>query len=421
MTRPIRKLSARAVVTIRKPGRHSDGGGLYLSVDATATSSRRRWVFIFTRFGKTREMGLGSTQNVSLSRARQLADEARDLVAAGQDPIEVRRSARKAATAKKTFGEVADALIESKAVAWRNGKHRAQWVMTIRRYAASLLHRAVDEIDTKAVLAVLHPIWQTKPETASRVRGRIEAVLDAARALGYIPADRANPARWRGHLDALLPKRHRLSRGHHAAMDYAEVPGLMLRLQGRASLAARALELLILTAARSGEILGAKWSEIDLAAKVWTVPASRMKGARAHRVPLSPRALAILSELSVARTSEYVFPGATNEKPLSAMSLSMLLRRLGLTDITVHGFRSSFRDWAGNETTFARELAEAALSHRVGDKAEQAYRRQDALERRRSLMDAWSSYCLEMHRAPHVKGRSNTATTAVLHPGHIAT
>jgi integrase len=217
--------------------------------------------------------------------------------------------------------------------------------------------------------------------------------LDAARANGDIPEDRSNPARWRGHLDKLLAKRAKLSRGHHAAMDYAKVPAFIADLREREGMAALALEFCILTAARSGEVYGARWPEIDLAGKVWTVPATRMKAAREHRIPLSARALAILETLSKARTNDFLFAGQRAEKPLSGMAMEMLLRRMGVSDITVHGFRSAFRDWAGNETHFARELAEAALSHVIGDKAEQAYRRGDALEKRRVLMDSWASFC----------------------------
>ena len=339
-------------------------------------------------------MGLGSVDIVPLARARQLAADARVDVAAGRDPIEERKSARKAVQHKKTFGEVADALIEAKASAWRSAKHRAQWVMTLTNYAAPLRSLAVDDIDTEAVLSVLQPLWQSKPETASRLRGRIEAVLDAARAWGYTPRHQANPARWRGHLDALLPKRHKLTRGHHAAMAYDSVPGFIARLRERESMAALALEFTILTAARSGEVLGAKWSEVDIDKQVWTIPAQRMKSARPHRVPLSAPALTILAKLNEAKMSDYIFTGVRPERPLSAMAMAMAMRRMKVEGVTVHGFRSSFRDWAGNMSRFPRELAEAALAHTIGDKAEQAYRRGDALDKRRSLMEAWASFCV---------------------------
>ena len=307
-------------------------------------------------------MGLGSVDIVPLARARQLAADARVDVATGRDPIEERKSARKASQSKKTFGEVADALIAAKAAAWRNPKHRAQWVMTLTIHAAPLRALAVDEIDTEAVLSVLQPLWHSKPETASRLRGRIEAVLDAARARGYNPPHQANPARWRGHLDALLPKRHKLTRGHHAAMAYDAVPQFIARLRERESVAALALEFTILTAARSGEVRGGRWSEIDLIGKVWTIPADRTKSARPHRVPLSAPALTILAKLDEAKTGDCIFTGVKSGRPLSANAMAMVLRRMKIEGATPHGFRSAFRDWAGNETRFPREVAEAALA-----------------------------------------------------------
>ncbi len=381
------KLTARAAATT-KPGRYGDGAGLYLVV---SESGARKWVFRFSFAGKVTEMGLGAADLVSLAEARDKALEARRTLASGRNPIEARRAAMVAVAGKPTFGAVADALIAAKESEWRNAKHRAQWRMTLETYAALLRSRPVDEIDTEAVLAVLKPIWQAKPETASRLRGRIEAVLDAAKAQGLRSGE--NPAAWRGHLSHLLPKRGVLTRGHHAAMDYRAVPAFLAQLRGREATAALALEFCILTATRSGETLGARWSEIDMAAKVWTVPAARMKAARAHRIPLSDRAMAILEKLSAARTGDFVFPGQRGDKPLSNMAMEMVLRRMKLDGVTVHGFRSAFRDWAGNETSFPREVAEAALSHVIGDKAEQAYRRGDALEKRRALMAAWAQHC----------------------------
>jgi integrase len=249
----------------------------------------------------------------------------------------------------------------------------------------------VDIIATDDVLAVLKPIWTTKSETASRVRGRIEKVLDAAKAKGFREGE--NPARWRGHLDHLLPRPSKLARGHHAAMPYEDVPAFIAQLREREASSALALELCTLTAARSGEILGMRWSEVDLNRKIWTVPANRMKAGREHRVPLSPRAIVILRQLEKLKTGEFVFPGQARNKPLSNMAMEMVLRRMKIDDATVHGFRSSFRDWAGNVSSFPRELIETALAHVIGDKAEQAYRRSDALEKRRKLMEAWASYC----------------------------
>ena len=383
------KLTARAAATT-KPGRYGDGDGLWLVVAATGA---RKWVFRFSFAGRVTEMGLGGANTVGLAQARNLALAARKIVADGKNPIEARREASRAEKATPTFGEMADALIAAKQSEWRNEKHRAQWAMTLEIYAGPLRPRPVDTIDTEAVLGVLQPIWQSKPETASRLRGRIETVLDAARAKGYIPQSTANPARWRGHLDKLLAKRAKLTRGHHAAMQYEAVPGFLAELRQRDATAALALEFTILTAARSGESLGARWGEIDLAKRLWIVPAKRMKGAREHRVPLSARAVVILEMLVKAKTGEFVFAGRNVAGPLSGMAMEMLLRRMKIENATVHGFRSAFRDWAGNETHFARELAESALSHVIGDKAEQAYRRSDALERRRELMDAWARHC----------------------------
>jgi integrase len=264
-------------------------------------------------------------------------------------------------------------------------------------YVAPNLRRAasyplpVDEIDTAAVLGALTPIWRAKPETASRVRGRIEAVLDAAKAQGHRTSE--NPAAWRGHLSHILPKRAALSRGRHAAMDYRDVPAFVEKLREIETIGALALEFTILTAARSGEVLGARWPEVDLASRVWTIPASRMKSAREHRVPLCERALAILEKMEDGRVGDLVFPGQRLGRPFGPNAMAGVLRRLGVKDATVHGFRSSFRDWCGNETHFAREIAEAALAHATGDQTERAYRRSDALEKRRALMDAWADYC----------------------------
>jgi integrase len=381
------KLTARGVATAR-PGRYGDGRGLYLVVSGTGA---RKWVFRFTYCGRVTEMGLGNAA-VSLAQAREKAAEARKVIAAGRNPIEAKREAERVIAAKPTFGQCAGALLAAKASEWRNEKHRQQWAMTLETYAAPLRSRPVDEIDTEAVLGVLHPIWQAKPETASRLRGRIETVLDAARAKGHIARNEANPARWRGHLDKLLPKRQKLARGHHAAMAFDDVPEFIGKLREREATAALALEFLTLTAARSGEVLGARWAEFDLEGKVWTIPAARMKAGREHRVPLSSRALAVLEAVAEAKTGEFVFPGQRAGKPLSGMAMEMVLRRMNV-DVTVHGFRSSFRDWCGEATSFPRELAEAALAHVSGDATERAYRRGDALDKRRGLMEAWANFC----------------------------
>jgi integrase len=297
---------------------------------------------------------------------------------------------------------MADDVRRSLSLGFRNEKHKAQWKSTLENYAAPLRPKPVDIIGTDDVLTVLKPIWTIKPETASRIRGRIEKVLDAAKAKGFRSGE--NPARWRGHLDHLLPRPSKLSRGHHAAMPYEEVANFIAKLRTREATAALALELCILTAARSGEILGMRWSEIDFDNKVWTVPANRMKAGREHRVPLSSPATAILRHLERMKIGDLVFPGQTRGKPLSNMAMQMMLRRMKIDYATVHGFRSSFRDWAGNVSNFPRELIETALAHVIGDKAEQAYRRSDALEKRRLLMDEWAAYCVPQEIAPMPKG-----------------
>ena len=335
-------------------------------------------------------MGSAGKGGVSLKVAREKAAEGRAMLRAGVEPLAAWN--KPAAEEVPTFGVMADAFLDTHKDGWRNDKHRQQWTMTLTRYCEPIRATPVDAIDTEAVFSILKPLWARAPETASRLRGRIEAILDAARARGHIARNEANPARWRGHLDKLLPKRAKLTRGHHAAMPYAEVPAFVVALRERPAIAAKALEFCILTATRSGETLGARWDEIDFDGRVWRVPAARTKAARPHTVPLSERAVAILREMEAGRTGDYVFPGQRPGRPLSGMAFEMLLRRIG-SPHTAHGFRSSFRDWCGNETHFPRELAEHALAHVIGDKAEQAYRRSDALARRRELMDAWARLC----------------------------
>jgi integrase len=376
------KLNARKAATVGQ-GKHADGGGLYLIVDAKGTG---RWFYIFSWHGRRPEMGLGKRDDVPLAEARVAAEEARRLVRSGVNPIEARRVI---ATAPPTFGDVADALLEAKAPEWRNGKHRDQWIWSLKVAAAELRPLPINDIKTEHVLAVLKLIWQAKPETGARLRQRIEAVLNAAKAQGFRSGE--NPAAWRGHLAHLLPKRQRLAKAHHAAMPYAEVPAFMERLRALETVAAKALEFCILTGARSGEVYGCRWAEIE--GSIWKIPPHRMKAGREHRVPLSNRALEIVEYLKPSRGHEFVFPGQRPGKPLSHIAMSKVMDRLGAKEATVHGFRSAFRDWAGNETHFAREVAEAALAHVVGDAAEQAYRRGDALDKRRDLMDAWARYC----------------------------
>lgn len=377
------RLTARTVATAKR-GKHADGGNLYLIVSETGS---RKWVLRFTWRGTAKEMGLGSANDVPLADARERAAEARRLLARDLNPI----VERKRGCGIPMFGALAADVCETLAAGFRNEKHKAQWRMTLETYAAPLRSKPVDTISTEDILAVLKPIWTAKPETASRLRGRIEKVLDAAKAKGFRKTE--NPARWRGHLDHLLPKPLKLSRGHHAAMPYEDLPAFMGELRQRQATAALALEFCILTAARSGEVLGCRWSEIDLDKKVWTVPAHRMKTGREHRVPLSGQVVAILRELAEADVRPFVFPGQARNRPLSNMAMDMMLRRMKRDAATVHGFRSSFRDWAGNVSNFPREITETALSHVIGDKAEQAYRRSDALEKRRKLMEAWATFC----------------------------
>ena len=383
MARKINRLNARAVLATMARGRHADGGGLYLSI---SPNGGRRWVFLYRWHGKPTEIGFGSARDVTLARARELARQARGNLAEGINPKDARKPSEGA-----TFGECADQVIEAMRPSWRNGKHAAQWAMTLRKYAAPLRRLPVDKIGTDDVLSVLKALWNDKPETASRLRGRIERVLDAAKAQGFRSGE--NPARWRGHLDQLLPKRQWLTRGHHAAMAYADMAGFITGLQSRQATAALALEFAILTAARSGEVLGARWDEFDLDRAVWTVPAERMKASREHRVPLSRRALNIVAALHDTRDSEFVFQGQKTGKPLSGMALEMVLRRMKIDSVTVHGFRSTFRDWAAECTHFTNEVCEAALAHVIGNKAEAAYRRGDLFDKRRKLMDAWAAYC----------------------------
>jgi integrase len=383
VAREIKRLNARAVATITKVGRHADGGGLYLSI---SPNGGRRWVFLFRWHGKPTEIGFGSARDVMLGRARELAGQARAKLAEGINPKEARKPSVGA-----SFGECADRQIETMRPSWRNDRHAAQWEMTLRDYAAPLRRIPVDRISTDDVLSILKPLWNDKPETASRLRGRIEHVLDAAKARGLRSGE--NPARWRGHLEQLLPKRQRLTRGHHAAMNYSDLPTFVSDLRARKVTAAQALEFAILTAARSREVIGARWKEFDLDRALWTVPATRMKAGREHRVPLAQRSLNILKAVHETRNSDFVFAGQKSDKHLSVTALLVLLRRMKVENATVHGFRSSFRDWAAECTNFPNEVCEAALAHVIENKAEAAYRRTDLFEKRRKLMDAWAAYC----------------------------
>lgn len=379
-----------------KPGRHADGGGLHLLVKE---SGARSWVYRFMLNGKSHDVGLGAAGpgGVSLAEARDARDALRLKVKAGVDPLEERkrqlamaeRAAKEAAAASVTFNAMAESYIAANEDSWRNEKHRKQWRSTLETYAYPVIgSMAVGEISTEQVLQIIEPIWQDKPETASRVRGRIETVLDAAKARGFRAGE--NPARWRGHIAQILPARSRLTRGHHKALPYDEIPGLVALLRSRQAVAALALEFTILTAARTNEVLGARWSEIDLENAVWIIPPERMKAGKEHRVPLAPRTVEILKATAELRKS-WLFPSAGGGK-LSGMAMSMLLRRMQV-DVTVHGFRSTFRDWAAECTDYAHEVQEMALAHTIGNKVERAYRRGDMFEKRRQLLGDWASYC----------------------------
>ncbi|WP_319025540.1 tyrosine-type recombinase/integrase [Phyllobacterium calauticae] len=383
MARPRYKLSDKFIKSANlKAGRYSDGGGLYLKVTPSGT---KFWVFMWSREDRRREMGFGAYPAISLATAREFSAEYRTQLATGLDPITEKRK-----EAEPTFGDCSDKYLATIDSEFRNDKHRAQWKMTLKVYCEKIRSKKVSQIETDDVLQVLTPIWQEKRETASRLRGRIERVLDFAKVKGWRIGE--NPALWRGHLQGALPSETKtLTRGHHAAMAYADLPDFLPRVRSAEAMAARALEFLILTAARSGEVLGAKWSEVDFEAGVWTVPAERMKAGKEHRVPLVDAAVNLLRPLHDAKVNEFIFPGHKPERPLSNMSMEMLLRRMKV-DVTVHGFRSSFRDWVGDRTTFPRELAEAALAHKIGDAVEQAYRRSDALAKRKKLMKAWADF-----------------------------
>jgi integrase len=390
-------LNARKVEALKEPGRYSDGGNLFLHI---SPNGGKRWIFAYRGAPKPGsknnryEMGLGSAgrSGVSLADARNLAAQARQLLRQGIDPLSAKRNAGKAERTIPIFGTFADEYIRSHAPKFRNAKHLAQWEMTLGdEYCRAIRSKPVNQIDTEAILAVLQPIWTKVPETAARLRGRIENVLDAAKARGF--RDGPNPATWRGHLKTLLPVRQRLTRGHHSALAYDNLPAFMVALRARQSLAALALEMCILTATRTSEVLNAEWSEFDLEKKVWTIPAVRMKAGHAHRIPLTDRALDILKGLPKLDHNPHVFPGHAKGKPLSGMAMTMQLRRMKREDITVHGFRSTFRDWASEQTSFPHETCEHALAHRISDKAEAAYRRGDQFEKRRNLMDAWAAWC----------------------------
>lgn len=364
-------------------GFHADGHGLYLRV----AGARRSWSFVFQWAGKRKELGLGPLRDVSLAAARDKAAEARASVRSGINPIEQ----KKQADGGRTFEDLSNYFIDLKGGGWRNAKHRQQWANTLRDYAQPIMDMPVGKITTDDVLACLEPIWKTKPETASRVRMRIENVLDAAKVKNLRSGE--NPAAWKGNLALLLPPRSKLTRGHQRALAFQDTPRFMSALRERKGVASKALEFTILNAVRTSETLHSVWSEIDWENRVWSIPAARTKTAKPLRVPLSDNALSILREMRVLE-SHWVFPNLKRDGTLSENAMLAVLKRMGTAaDTTVHGFRSTFRDWAGEATNFPRDIVEMALGHEVGNAVERAYRRGDALERRRAVMDAWASYC----------------------------
>ncbi len=400
MARVIGRLTAIEVDRIRrapagdKVGVHSDGGGLYLQVTPSGAKS---WLYFYRLHKRSREMGLGPLHAVSLADARAKASECRSQRAAGVDPIDARKAeqAKVALEAARaiTFKAAAEQFIEAMKPSWTNAKHADQWTTTLTTYAYPVFGSAsVQAVDTGLIIRALEPMWNTKAETASRLRGRIERILDWATVRGYRTGE--NPARWRGHLEHQFAARKNVQKvEHHPALPYAEMGSLMVELREQRGTTALALELLILTATRTSEVLRAVWSEIDFGANVWTIPAERMKMKHEHRVPLSVPAIALLKKLYDERTSEFIFPGKKRSKPFSHIVFPNVLERMGHDDITAHGFRSTFRDWAAECTNFPGEVAEMALAHAVGDKVEAAYRRGDLFEKRRLLMTAWAGWC----------------------------
>jgi len=412
----IGKLKALNVARTKTPGMYGDGGGLWLQVTNAGAKSwiLRYWVAqrdpttgtvvrdkqTNKMLGRTREMGLGSCTIVSLEEARDQAREYRRLLRSeGIDPLDARAKAREQAALEKakalTFKEAAEAYIAAQRAGWKNEKHAAQWPATLETYAYPIIGAlSVQAIDTALVTKVLEPIWTTKPETAARLRGRIEAVLDWTSVRGFRNGD--NPARWRGHLSKLLPSRNKVRKiKHHAALPYPELPVFLASLRAQEGIAARALEFTILTAARTNETIGATPTEVGTREKLWTVPSNRMKAGKEHRVPLAGPAVAIVEAMGPLQGTnrKFIFAGRRPDKPLSNMAMTAVLRRMGRGGITVHGFRSTFRDWAAERTNFPNEVVEMALAHAVGDKVEAAYRRGDLFDKRRKLMDAWAAFC----------------------------
>jgi len=374
------KLSETRIRTLSKPGVYSDGDGLYLRV---RSGGSKQWIFIHKRGGVRTETGLGGygqgTAPVSLALAREKADALRERLARGEELHN-----------RKTFLDVMDDVLTVKKASFKNEKHKDQWSMTLTKYAEPLHKKLIAEITRDDVVEVLKPIWAKIPETADRTRQRIAAVIDHAKARGLYVGD--NPADWRGGLKELLPARSKLSRGHHAAVGYKELPAVIAKLRASPAVSARAVEFIALTAARSNEARSMMWNEVDFQERLWTVPGERMKAGKPHEVPLTDRAITILKERLAMRTGDLVWEGDKEGKPISDTALIKIFRATGAGDATLHGLRSSFRDWAGDETSYPRDIAEAALAHTLKDKTEAAYRRGTALAKRRSMMDDWENY-----------------------------
>lgn len=394
MARTVEKLTALAVSRASKPGYYGDGAGLYLQVSASGTKS---WIFRYTLAKKQREMGLGALHTVTLAQAREKAKACRASLLEGIDPLEARNAVKLEAALERaktvTFDHCASEYIAAHSSSWKNDKHVVQWQNSLKNYASPTIGGLpVAAVDTAMVMKVLQPIWNTKTETATRVRSRIENILDWATVSKFRVGE--NPARWRGHLENLLAEPRKVTKVQHfAALPWQEIGAFMAELRQREGSSARAVEFGILTAARSGEVRGARWEEFDLDAAVWTVPAERMKAGREHRVPLSTAALALIK--AMPDVGDYVFPGQRKGAMLSDMSLTAVLRRMDRGDITMHGFRSTFRDWCAESigNSFPREVCEHALAHSLPDKVEAAYRRGDLIEKRKVLMQVWADYC----------------------------
>jgi integrase len=388
------KLKDRFLSTNKEPGLYNDGNGLWFRV---TESLSKNWVFRYTFDGKRRHMGLGAYPDISLEEARDRATDYRRTVRSGIDPIEQRKLNKATQRAERsnsvTFAYCAERYIEAMRHEWKNAKHAQQWTNTLKQYAYPIIGgMLVKEVETAHILRILEPIWTTKTETASRVRARLENVLDWATTHNYRTGD--NPARWKAHLENLLAKPSKVKRiEHHAALPYTQMFDFMHDLHQHDCVSAMALEFAILTATRTNEVIGAKWNEIDLQSKVWTIPLERMKAAREHRVPLSNKCVEILTRAANIRQSDYVFPGGRESKGLSNIAMVKLLQKTMSYDCTVHGFRSSFRDWAGERTHYPRDLCEMALAHTIKDKAEAAYRRGDMIEKRRQMMQDWEKFC----------------------------